>query len=294
MIAWLGDDACSERSSVGAKAANLSRLCAIHRVPPGFALPAEATAQIVAGEVPPALALSLGAAYEELCNRRSEPESAVAVRSSAIDEDGLLASFAGQHETYLNIRGVPSLLDAVVRCARSARSPEALAYRARHGLNLDRLDIAVLVQSLIRSDVAGVAFSINPMNGNPHEVLINACWGLGESVVGGTVTPDMFRVHKHDWATLSADIGQKSRMTVLETTGTREVPVPRLLQNASSLESSQVVEVAKLVTALEETMGWPADIEFAFHGGELYLLQCRPVTQRSTAEPGLAGFPTRA
>src|SRR5690606_22363725 len=127
-------------------------------------------------------------------------DSPVAVRSSAIDEDGPVASFAGQHRTLLNIRGFDALVDATVRCVASARAAEAVAYRQQRGLSVEDVRIAVLVQSLVAADSAGVAFTTNPLTGRDDEVLINANWGLGESVVGGTVTPDMFVVNKASWA----------------------------------------------------------------------------------------------
>ena len=138
----------------------------------------------------------------------------------------------------------------------------------------------VAFQKLLYSaaDVAAVAFSANPITGNLDEIMINASWGLGESIVGGTVTPDTYIVRKPDMAILQRVIADKQHMTVSAPGGTHEVDVPRFLRNQASLDDEQVVELAKLALTLEDTMGHPVDIEGAFAAGVLYLLQCRPIT----------------
>lgn len=275
MIHWLGDDSCHDLAAVGGKAANLSRLAALHRVPRGFAISSRGTAQVVEGRMPPDLGRSLASAYELLSEGTSAP---VAVRSSAIDEDGEAASFAGQHETFLNIRGADALMAAVIRCVQSARTAEVIAYRQQHGLSVDDLAIAVLVQALVLSDVSAVVFSVNPLTGNRDQVVINASWGLGESVVGGTVTPDTYVVNKADLQLVSRTVAQKLRMTVLIEGGTREVTAPRMMQNMPTLQEEQAIEMARLAVLLEEHMGWPVDVECAVAESQLYLLQCRPIT----------------
>ena len=128
------------------------------------------------------------------------------------------------------------------------------------------------------SDVSAVVFSANPVTGNRDEVLINASWGLGESIVGGTVTPDTFAVRKSDTQITQRMIADKELMTVSAPKGTHEVEVPRFLRNEASLNDEQVIEMAKLATTLETTMEHPVDIECAYASGDLYLLQCRPIT----------------
>ena len=119
------------------------------------------------------------------------------------------------------------------------------------------------------------------MTGCDEEVMINASWGLGESLVGGTVTPDTYVVRKLDLAIDGRNIAEKRRMTVLARRGTQEVPVPRKHQKVPSVDDGQVVELACLSVALETAMGWPVDIECAYRGRDLYLLQCRPITMLS-------------
>ena len=274
-IVWLGDDGCHAGDLVGGKAATLSRLAAQFPVPDGFAI--SAVSSSIEGAEAEAIARSVVDAYAELERRVGETGVAVAVRSSALDEDGAGASFAGQHYTYLNVRGAEAVCAAVRRCWASAHSEVALAYREAQGLDASDVQIAVLVQQLVEAEVAGVAFSANPVTGNRDEVMINASWGLGESVVGGTVTPDMFIVHKQTQM-VSAELGAKERMTVLEGDGTSEADVPASQQGVLTLSDEHAAAVAALASQLEAAMGWPVDIEFAVRDGAVSLLQCRPIT----------------
>ena len=140
------------------------------------------------------------------------------------------------------------------------------------------MQLAVLVQQLVASDVSAVVFSANPITGSRDEIVINASWGLGESIVGGTVTPDTFIVRKSDLAVRERVIADKQRMSVSAPRGTREMDVPRFLRKEACLNDEHVVEIAKLARTLEGTMKHPVDVEAAYAGGELYLLQCRPIT----------------
>lgn len=289
-ILWLGESHCHDPSIVGGKAANLSLLTASHRVPPGFALTVEAFdqangrgfSQDIATSrgqlIPESLNDLLVSAYRKLCRFSQAAEISVAVRSSALDEDGSTASFAGQHNTFLNIVGEQAVADAIAQCWRSVYNPHALEYRRHEGLPVDDLKIAVLVQQLIPSDVSAVIFSANPLTGSSGEVMINVSWGLGESIVGGTVTPDTYVVRKEDMTVLATNIGEKTRMTVHIPGGTQEVGVPRLMRKQPSVTGEQAIEMAQLAVDLEKKMGWPTDIECAYYRGQLYLLQCRPIT----------------
>jgi pyruvate, water dikinase len=286
-IVWFGESECDRVALVGGKAANLSRLAAAYPVPPGFCLTALAAQHALErapqeGDadlpLPAALHQALAAAYRALGERTNSAEPSVAVRSSAVDEDGQDASFAGQHDTYLNVSGLANVAAAVRRCWQSAATPRALDYRRQHGLQTEGIRLAVLVQQLVAADVAAVVFSHNPINGRRDEVVVNASWGLGESIVGGTVTPDTYIVAKSDFTVRSRRIGAKERMTVPVAGGTREVAVPRLMRSVPALNDGQAIAMARLACSLEQTMGWPADIECAYRADQLYLLQCRPIT----------------
>ena len=274
-ILWLGDPRSFDVALVGGKAANLSRLARLyHSVPDGFCLPVT----VMDRASPVDLRDEIERAISDLMACHGLAELTVAVRSSAVDEDSSGASFAGQHETYLNIVGADAIMQAVARCWASARSERALEYRRQQGLSVEHVHIAVLVQQLVASDVSAVVFTANPITRNRDEILINASWGLGESLVGGTVTPDTFVVRKSDLEVTSQKIADKGRMTVAVPGGTREVEVPRFLCGEACLSKVQLIEVAQLVLSLEATMGYPVDIECTYAGGKLYLLQCRPIT----------------
>jgi phosphoenolpyruvate synthase/pyruvate phosphate dikinase len=274
-LLWLGDPKSFDAALVGGKAANLSRLARMyHRVPDGFCIPVT----LMDEAHPLDLRDEICAATSDLMACHSLPELVVAVRSSAVDEDGAAASFAGQHETYLNIVGADAIIQAVTRCWESAHSERALEYRRKQGLSVRRPQLAVLVQQLVASDVSAVVFSANPITGSRDEIMINASWGLGESIVGGTVTPDTLIVHKSNLVITSRTVADKQRMTVSIPGGTSEVGVPRFLRVQASLNDEQAIEMAQLALTLETTMSRPVDIECAYAGGKLYLLQCRPIT----------------
>ncbi len=291
-LTWLGRGECHDCVVLGGKASNLCHLAAEHQVPPGFCVTADAfdraqttgsAADQDSGPVslPPVLYDELVQAYRTLGERCGMHAPSVAVRSSALDEDGAGASFAGQHETYLNVVGAEAVAEAVARCWASVYSSRALEYRRQQGLALDAVRIAVLVQQLVPADVSSVVFSANPVTGGRDEVMINSSWGLGESLVGGTVTPDTYVVRKVDTRIISRHIAEKRQMTVLVPGGTREVEVPRVLRAEPTLTDAQVAEMARLAVGLEERMGHPVDVECAWHDGKLYLLQCRPITTLS-------------
>lgn len=276
-IRWLDRPGCDDPALVGGKSASLARLAAEYPVPPGFCLTAAAHARSAgAAAVPRSLADEVAAAYVALGERCGGVDPVVAVRSSAVDEDGATASFAGVFASFLNIRGLAEVLAAIARCWASAADPRVLAYRRERGGA--EVGVGVLVQSLVPADAAAVVFSANPTSGATDEVVINANWGLGESVVGGLATPDTWLLRRPELSTVRFRLGDKAQMTVRVEGGTREVPVLRTLRARACLSDAQVRELGALALRLEAAMGWPVDIECAYAGGRLYLLQCRPVT----------------
>jgi len=288
-LLWLGQPECHNPALTGGKAANLSRLAVAkisflpgYSVPPGFCLTAAAfDRQAFCAdntELSESVREMLADAYRRLTESCKNEWPGVAVRSSAADEDGQTASFAGQYETYLNVKGEEAVVQAVKKCLSSACSERVQTYRRQQGLRTDQIRIAILIQQMIPADVSAVVFSVNPVTGNSDEVIINANWGLGESIVGGTVTPDTYTIRKSDLALTERQIARKQCMTVPAPGGTREVKVPVLLSKEPVITDTQAVETARLAIALEQEMGWPADIECAWKNEKLYLLQCRPVT----------------
>lgn len=277
-VRWLGQADCCDPAQVGGKAANLGRLALMCPVPVGFCL----TAPMLNGQHLVEHQEIILHAYAALCRKVGEAELSVAVRSSGIDEDGKSASFAGQYETFLNVRGAGGVLAAVEKCLHSAFTERALDYRLHSGLTRADVGLAVLVQQLVPADVSAVIFSANPINGRRDETVITASWGLGESVVGGTVTPDTYIVSRSSQPTIRTQVNDKARMTVPTPSGTHEVPVPRLLRNQRTLTDMQLLEMAEMASALEQEMGYAVDLECAWHQGKLFLLQCRPITTLQT------------
>ncbi|MDP9861492.1 MULTISPECIES: PEP/pyruvate-binding domain-containing protein [Streptosporangium] len=223
-------------------------------------------------EMPPETAAEILAAYAELGD-----DTPVAVRSSATAEDLPEMSFAGQQDTYLNIRG-EALLDAVRRCWASLWTARAIAYRAGNGVPHDDVALAVVVQELVPADAAGVLFTADPVTGERGKVVINASWGLGEAVVGGQVTPDVVVVDRAGGEVVEERVGDKAVMTVRTPGGTREEPVPEELRHRPVLDRAQAVRLARIGTRIEELYGTAMDVEWAAHDGAFFIVQARPVT----------------
>ncbi len=211
----------------------------------------------------------------------------VAVRSSATAEDLPDMSFAGQLETYLNVRGGDEVLDAVKRCWASLWTGRAIGYRQRQGIRPEDVSMAVVVQQLVAAEVAGVVFTANPVTGARDELMINAAWGLGEAIVSGRVTPDTIVVNKQTNAIASQEIASKDVMTVRLNLGTREEVVPAGKRKRAALEPAQAAELARLGMKIEQLYGQPMDIEWAMCDGRIFILQARPVTALPEARAAL-------
>jgi pyruvate, water dikinase len=203
--------------------------------------------------------------------------SPCSVRSSAVDEDSADASFAGAHLTVLGVEGCEAVRRAVTAVRASAYDPGAVAYRTALGLDASPR-MAVVVQRLVDSDVAGVMFTRNPMTG-ADECVIEASWGLGEAVVAGLVTPDHWVLDASGQMTTFL-VGEKDIAIRRTASGTAEVPVDDDLIETPCLDDTQLAALHELAITCDRVYGSRGhDIEFAFAGGELYLLQRRPITR---------------
>jgi pyruvate,water dikinase len=181
-------------------------------------------------------------------------------------------------DTYLNIRGADALLAAVRRCWASLWNARAISYRAKQGIAPANVSLAVVVQELLASDAAGVLFTANPVNGRRDQMVIDGCWGFGEALVSGQVTPDHWVVNAHTGAVLEAHVACKEVMTVRHENGTDIVPVPAALQKKPVLDESQVTALTELGRRVAAHYGTPQDIEWVLAQGRLYLVQARPIT----------------
>jgi len=203
--------------------------------------------------------------YRELSRRVGVDEAFVAVRSSATAEDLPDASFAGQQETYLNVKGEEDLLEKTVRCWSSLFTPRAIFYRQQKGIPHEKVLISVVVQKMVNSKSAGVMFTIHPVTGDPTKIVIEGSWGLGESVVSGAVTPDRFVVNKQSLEIVEQQIADKTieyvRDPVTGKTVSLEVPPERRKQPC--LTPEEVKKLAELAIRIEKHYGRPQDIEWA-------------------------------
>ena len=249
-------------------------------LPPGVAL-SGAVVEAVAGGDQPAIA-----AVRKLVEPLGGP---FAVRSSAVDEDGAEASFAGQHLTLLGVPSADEVGDALREVWWSANSDSAITYRQRVGL-FTRPSVGVVVQALLDSDSAGVMFTRNPINGADERV-IEASWGLGEAVVAGRVIPDHFRLDRSGQVLERTPGLKKIAIRRSPEGGTVDEQVPADLREQLCLDDDQLAQLDRLAGRCEEVYGPARDIEFAFAGGQLYVLQCRAITRAGSDEPLASGGP---
>lgn len=232
----------------------------------------------LAGVMDEEIAAAIRASYAQL-----GPSTAVAVRSSATAEDLPDASFAGQQDTYLNVRGEQALLGAVQRCWASLWTARAMAYRLRQGIGPQEVSLAVVVQQMAPATASGVLFTVNPVSGDAGELVINATWGLGEALVSGRVTPDTVMVDKTTGAIKQVSLGDKAVMTTPTAEGTQETPVDPVQRGQQAVAAGEVAELVRLGRALEMYFGKPQDVEWAIVGGKVILLQARPITTVAAA-----------
>jgi len=318
-ILWLEEVTQEDREAVGGKGANLGEMTrAGYPVPPGFcittttyldfirqndledviaamgilaregdeaALDKEAARLrdlIAGGQLAGSVKGEIMAAYTQLL-RVGAPGGQVAIRSSATAEDLASASFAGQQETYLCVSGAEELVAAVKSCWASLWTPQAVTYRRRFWAGRETAAIAVVVQAMIPCDVAGVAFSADPLTGQDR-VVIEANWGLGEAVVQGEVEADRYVVERAAAGgspQFSVSPGHKARQRIRNLKGgggTILVDVPAERRDELTLAPEQVRRLAKAVWALEGYFGTPQDVEWGFWKGDLYIFQARPLT----------------
>jgi pyruvate,water dikinase len=244
---------------------------------------------ILDATLPPDITRSVADAYRELAERLGRPDPDVAVRSSATAEDRPEASFAGQQETFLNISGEQALLDACQRCYASLFTDRAISYREHHQFDQCRVALSIGVQPMVRSDLAGagVIFSIDTETGFPHNLIVDASWGLGEAVVGGQVDPDEYVVFKPllDRAELTPIIAKKRgekgvKVVYSAGGGSRTVDTGDAERSSYVLADQEILTLARWAAAIEAHYGMPMDMEWAKDGatGELFIVQARPET----------------
>jgi len=240
---------------------------------------------IESSPIPKELQDAIVKAYRELSKKIGQKFVFVAVRSSATAEDLPGASFAGQQETFLNVKGEEELLESVKKCWSSLFTPRAIFYRTEKGFRHEKVLISVAVQKMVNSRSAGVMFTLHPVTGDQSKIIIESVWGLGEAIVSGAVTPDHFEVDKESMKITMKNVMKKLVEYVRDSkTGkTIHVEVPPERQEAPSLTDEEVIELAKIGKKIEEHYGTPQDIEFAVDRDlpfpkNLFIVQSRPET----------------
>lgn len=298
LVLPFGEARCADVSCAGGKGASLARMSGLGLpVPPGFVVPAGALAEALPDggaelrslalaqdaeaaqalirtvELDPALRDAVVSAYSAL----GAGEVPVAVRSSACAEDSEAASFAGQQETFLHVRGGEEVRARIRDCWASFFSERALFYRSQKG-SLDDLGMAVVVQRMVHADLAGVLFTCDPVRKRRDRMVVEAVLGLGEAAVSGAVTPDHY-VIKRDGRLRKAEVCQQPYAIVAaEDGGVVERPLSAEEGGARKAPDELLARLARLGDDLERRTGTPQDIEWAVQDGELYVLQARPVT----------------
>ena len=228
-------------------------------------------------------ALILGAKYpedikEEILNAFQKVKAEyVAVRSSATAEDSKIDSWAGELETYLNVKK-ENLIESIKKCWASLYAPKAILYRLKRELAQKEILVAVVVQKMIQPEVAGTCFTVHPITKNNNQMIIEAVWGLGESLVQGLVTPDAYIVSKDDREILDINNNKQKEMIYLSGRRTTKIMVPKSKQNKQKLLGKKIIELAKLCAKIEKHYKIPQDIEWAFSKNKFYVIQTRPIT----------------
>jgi pyruvate,water dikinase len=293
-----GEPACLDVAEAGGKGSSLARMTSLGLpVPPGFVIPAGALAAALPDggrelralatrrdadaaqalirdvELDPVLRGAVLGAYARL----GDGDVPVAVRSSACAEDSETASFAGQQETYLHVRGGDHLRARIRDCWASFFSERALFYRERKG-SLEDLGMAVVVQRMVDAEIAGVLFTCDPVAKRHDRMVVEAVLGLGEAVVSGQVTPDHY-VLKRDGRVRKAQVHtQPYAIVSLPQGGVEERELSPEEGGTQKVADDVLVRLARIGDDLEQRLGGPQDIEWAMQGGEIFVLQARPVT----------------
>jgi pyruvate,water dikinase len=312
-VVWLEDVRIEDVPSVGGKGASLGEMLnAEIPVPRGFAVTAqafrlfldetgigkqlfatlrvnvddanelsaaaeEAKKLLLAAKMPQHMRNDIVSAYKELAKREGN-DLLVAVRSSATAEDMPEASFAGQQETFLNVKGASNVVIAVQKCWASLYGARAIFYRVKQGFEHESVNISAVVQKMVNAEKSGVMFTSNPTTGAP-EAIIEGSWGLGEAIVSGSVSPDTYLIDRKT-RQIKVNVATKTTMVVKDqkTGKTISKDVPADLQNKRVLSDAELFTVLDLGELIEEHYDSPQDVEWAIEKGEVFIVQSRPVT----------------
>ena len=205
----------------------------------------------------------------------------VAVRSSATAEDSASAAWAGQLDTFLNTTKA-TLIDNVKECWASLFTPRAIFYRFEKGLHGQKISVAVVIQKMVKSEISGIAFSVHPVTQDHNQLIIEAGFGLGESIVSGQITPDSYIVEKKEMNIFDINVSEQSKAMYGKDGGGNEwADLSAEAGGKQKLSEEQIIELSKLIIKIEDHYGKPQDIEWAIENKEFYITQSRPITTLS-------------
>ncbi len=201
----------------------------------------------------------------------------VAVRSSATAEDSSEASWAGELESYLNVTS-KNVVETVKKCWSSLFTPRAIFYRREKKLHTTRVSVAVVIQKMVQSEVSGICFTVHPVTKDHNQLIIEAGYGLGESIVGGMITPDTYVINKKTLEVEERSISEQSMKIERSPKGTKESVIPVAKRSVQKLKEGHILALAKLCISIEKHYKKPEDIEWAMEKNKLYIVQSRPIT----------------
>jgi pyruvate,water dikinase len=235
--------------------------------------------------LPYEIAEEIKATYSELSKKIGLEEAFVAVRSSSSAEDLAEASFAGQQQTFLNVKGADEVIEKTIKCWSSLFTPRAMFYRNQKNFSQEQALISVGVQKMVNAKAAGVIFTLNPVTGESNQIVIEANWGLGESVVSGLVIPDLYIIDKNTFKSIDKRIAKKTveYLRDLRTGKTIHSRVPALRQEQPSLNEEEVIRLTEIALRIEQHYGSAQDIEFSIDQDlpfpkNMFIVQTRPET----------------
>lgn len=315
-ILWFSEIDKDDIPLVGGKGANLGELTSIKApVPPGFCVTSKAyfdflergslaqkiktllskidvnddrelseaaeklQTAIMASSLDPILTDEIASAYRKLSGTH---DAFVAVRSSATAEDLPEASFAGQQESYLNVHGGQAVVKAVHKCWASLFSPRSIFYRTQQGFDHLKVGICVVIQVMVESEVSGIMFTVDPMTNDRKKIAIEGAFGLGQPIVSGEITPDQYLVDKTSLSILAKKI--VAQHWQLSRSG--KLSISKAFRGKQKLSDSEIIKLAELGRKVETHYNFPQDMEWAFQGGKLWLVQARPVTTLKNIDSG--------
>ncbi|MCL5113889.1 MAG: phosphoenolpyruvate synthase [Patescibacteria group bacterium] len=231
---------------------------------------------IVQSEVPPEVVKLVFKYYKSLCGIFKD--ALVAIRSSATSEDSKTASFAGQQETFLNIRGEAALIAKIKEGWASLFEPRAIYYRHESKLDQLKVGICLVVQKMVESESSGIMFTVDPITGDKTKIIIESIYGLGEYIVQGKITPDHYEVDKKELTILNKRKSEQMIALVKNKVENKEVKIPRAKRGKQKITDAEILTLAKIGKEIEKHYYFPQDIEWAREKGKLYIVQTRPIT----------------